>query len=144
MFTSRIYKLHENGLLVRWKNIHWPWDECAYYRAQNKTSSRALDLKDVRAAFAILGIGMGTATVILVIECIISLMSPLLKLVKKRWPPHGASSFLIHRVRSDEFLDPLLLWKKMTVNKYKVEPFCPEVKDNCLCSQCSVLVHINI
>ena len=74
VFTSRIHKLYENGLFVRWKKLHWPQNECAYYRAQNKTSSRALDLKDVTAAFAILGIGMGTATVILVIECIISLV----------------------------------------------------------------------
>ncbi len=60
--------MQEGGLFVTWQKRHWPVDQCAIERQENRTSSRVLGLKDIRAAFSILAVGLGLAVVAFMME----------------------------------------------------------------------------
>ena len=79
MFSFRIKRMAESGLLLRFEEIHQLPTNCSA-KTTRTTSSQALSLEDIVAPIFIIGIGMASATFVLGIEVTYQcLLEPLLK-----------------------------------------------------------------
>lgn len=64
-------------MLENWKRRHWPLDTCKLEQQENLTSAQPLLMRDMRAAFVVLSIGMSVATLTLIAEIIFAFLSRL-------------------------------------------------------------------
>ena len=79
MFSFRIKRTAESGLLLRFEEIHQLPTKCSA-KTTKTTSSQALSLEDILAPIFIIGIGMASATFALGTEVTYHcLLEPLLK-----------------------------------------------------------------
>ena len=79
MFSYRIKRMAECGLLLRFEEIHQLPTNCSA-KTTRTTSSQALSLEDILAPIFMIGIGMASATFVLGIEVTYHcLLEPLLK-----------------------------------------------------------------
>ena len=63
-----IIKLEESGILEQIKRRQWPIDTCKIELKENRTSSNPIVLRNIRAGFFILSVGIAAAVITLTIE----------------------------------------------------------------------------
>ena len=71
------------GFLAKFKRQHWPIDECALEREENRTSSRTLGIHDTAAAFMVPCIGISLASAAFLVELLLP------KILRHVYPRNG-------------------------------------------------------
>ena len=70
--TYSITALEESGMLKVLKERNWPIDTCKIEQQGNMTVAHPMILRDMRAEFIILSVGILAATIALVLECFLA------------------------------------------------------------------------